>query len=175
MTGSSFRAMAENQRAREISLFEQRHLVYGLTRSRYARRARSGSNALCCDGPLRRANRTFSPFRRRVVATDALQVGAAGDGDHRNHSLSALRAARCLIHEILPTFHVKRGTGTFVPCEGEQIRSRWLAHRTPTALPVRLDHSVIQYGRKRRRFSCWRMSLSANRIHSPEHALGFLK
>jgi len=33
-----------------------------------------------------------------------------------------------------------------------------------TALPVILDHSVIQYDRERRRFLCWRMSLSVNRI-----------
>jgi hypothetical protein len=31
--------------------------------------------------------------------------------------------------------------------------------------PVIGDHSVIPYDRKRRRFRCWRISLSANRIH----------
>jgi hypothetical protein len=35
-----------------------------------------------------------------------LEVGAAGDGDNRDHSFSAFRAARCSIHEmILPIFH----------------------------------------------------------------------
>jgi hypothetical protein len=33
-----------------------------------------------------------------------LEVGAAGDGDNRDHSFSAFRAARCSIHEILPDF-----------------------------------------------------------------------
>jgi hypothetical protein len=34
-----------------------------------------------------------------------LENGAAGDGDNRDHSLFAIRAARGSIHEILPTFH----------------------------------------------------------------------
>jgi hypothetical protein len=33
-----------------------------------------------------------------------LKVGAAGDGDNRDHSFSAFRAAPCSIHEILPIF-----------------------------------------------------------------------
>jgi hypothetical protein len=33
-----------------------------------------------------------------------LEVGAAGDGDNRDHSFPAFRAARCSIHEILPIF-----------------------------------------------------------------------
>src|ERR1700738_4435445 len=48
--------------------------------------------------------RTFSPFHRGVVTTYTLQVGAAGDGDNRDHSFSAFRAARCSIHETLPIF-----------------------------------------------------------------------
>jgi hypothetical protein len=52
---------------------------------------------------LRGCKRTFSPFHRGVVTTYALQVGAAGDGDYRDHSFSAFWAAR-LIHEILPIF-----------------------------------------------------------------------
>ena len=45
--------------------------------------------------------RTFSPFRPRVVTTNALQVGAAAEGDNRDHSFPAYRAARRLTHEIL--------------------------------------------------------------------------
>ena len=44
---------------------------------------------------------TFSRFNRGVVTTYALEVGATGDGDNRDQSFSAFRAARCLIHEIL--------------------------------------------------------------------------
>ncbi len=48
--------------------------------------------------------RTFGPFRCGVVAADTLQVRTTSDGDNRDHSLSAFRAARYLIHEILPIF-----------------------------------------------------------------------
>ena len=61
-------------------------------------------NALRYDGLLRRHERTFSPFHRRVFTTDALEVGASGDGDNRDHSFSAFRAVRYAIHEILPIF-----------------------------------------------------------------------
>ena len=61
-------------------------------------------NGLCYDWLLRGYKRTFSPFHRGVVTTYALEVGAAGDGDNRDHSFSAFRAARCPIHEILPIF-----------------------------------------------------------------------
>jgi len=44
-----------------------------------------------------------------------LEVDAAGDGDNRDHSFSALRAARYLIHDVLPIFHPQQGTGSFVP------------------------------------------------------------
>jgi hypothetical protein len=44
---------------------------------------------------------TFRPFHRGVVTTYALENGAAGEGDNRDHSLFAIRAARCSIHEIL--------------------------------------------------------------------------
>ena len=54
---------------------------------------------------FRGCKRTFSPFHRGVVTTYALEVGAAGEGDNRDHSLFAFRAARCSIHEILPIFH----------------------------------------------------------------------
>jgi hypothetical protein len=33
-----------------------------------------------------------------------LEVGAAGDGDNRDHSFSALGTARYLIHDVLPFF-----------------------------------------------------------------------
>src|ERR1700733_6430759 len=56
------------------------------------------------DWLLRDRRRTFSPFHRGVVTTYALEVGAAGDGNNRNHSLSAFRAARYPIHKILPIF-----------------------------------------------------------------------
>lgn len=56
------------------------------------------------DWLLRGGQRTFSPFHRRIVATYALEIGAAGDGDNRDHSFSTLRAARYLIHDVLPIF-----------------------------------------------------------------------
>src|ERR1700722_15120146 len=56
------------------------------------------------DWLLRDRRRTFSPFHRGVVTTYALEVGAAGDGNNRNHSLAAFRAARYPIHENLPIF-----------------------------------------------------------------------
>jgi len=55
-------------------------------------------------GALRGLNRTFNPFHRGVVTTYALEVGAAGDRDNRDHDFSAFRAARYPIHEILPLF-----------------------------------------------------------------------
>jgi hypothetical protein len=61
-------------------------------------------NRFCYDWLLRGRKRTFSPFHRGVVTTYALEVGAAGEGDNRDHSFSAFRAARCPIHEILPIF-----------------------------------------------------------------------
>ncbi len=57
-----------------------------------------------CHWLPRGANRTFSPFHRGSVTIYALEVGAAGDGDNRDHSFSAFRAARCSIHEILQIF-----------------------------------------------------------------------
>src|SRR5258708_1538401 len=60
-----------------------------------------GLNAVQYDWLLRGCKRTFSPFHRGVVTTYALEVGAAGDGDYRDHSFSAFRAARCLIHGAL--------------------------------------------------------------------------
>ena len=68
-------------------------------------KARRGSNVCWDDRLLRGCPRTFGPFHRGVVTTDALQVGAARDGDNSGHSLSAFRAARYLIHETLPNFH----------------------------------------------------------------------
>src|SRR5882672_3265741 len=68
-------------------------------------KARSSSNVCWDDRLLRGCPRTFGPFHRGVVTTDALQVGAAGDGDNSGHSLSTFRAARYLIHETLPNFH----------------------------------------------------------------------
>jgi hypothetical protein len=46
----------------------------------------------------------LSPFHRRVVTTYALELGAAGDGDNRDHTFSAFRAPRYSIHEILPDY-----------------------------------------------------------------------
>jgi hypothetical protein len=53
---------------------------------------------------VRGCKRTFSPFHRGIVTTYALEVGAAGDGDYRDHSFSAFWATRS-IHGILPIFH----------------------------------------------------------------------
>src|SRR5260370_14939838 len=58
-------------------------------------------DAVYYDWLLRDCNRTFSPFHRGVITTYALEVGATGDGDYREHSFSAFRAARCPIHWIL--------------------------------------------------------------------------
>ena len=59
-------------------------------------------NAFCCDWLIRDCKRTLSPFHRRVVTTYALELGAAGDSDNRDHTFSAFRAPRYSIHEILP-------------------------------------------------------------------------
>ena len=40
-------------------------------------------NGVCYDWLLRGRKRTFSPFHRGVVTTDALEVGAAGHGNNR--------------------------------------------------------------------------------------------
>jgi hypothetical protein len=40
-----------------------------------------------------------------TAGSSQLILGAAGDGDNRDHSFSAFRAARRSIHEILPIFH----------------------------------------------------------------------
>src|SRR5712664_1829415 len=69
-----------------------------------ARGLRSGLSAFWYHWLLRGGKRTFSPFLRGVVTTYTFEVGAAGDGDNRDHSFSAFRAARCSIHEILPIF-----------------------------------------------------------------------
>src|ERR1700726_1393034 len=69
-----------------------------------ARGVQSGLSAFLYDWLFRGSERTFRPFRRGVVTTYALENGAAADGDNRDHSLFAIRAARCSIHEILPIF-----------------------------------------------------------------------
>jgi hypothetical protein len=52
---------------------------------------------------LRRGRqRTFSPFHRGVVTTYALEIGPSEDGDNRDQSFSAFRAARYFIHEMIP-------------------------------------------------------------------------
>lgn len=43
----------------------------------------SGLNVLWSDWLLRRGSWTFSPFQRRVIATDTLKICASGDGDNR--------------------------------------------------------------------------------------------
>jgi hypothetical protein len=75
---------------------------------------------------LRGFKRTFNPFHRGVVTTYALEGGAAGDRDNRDHKFSALRTARYPIHEILPIFfthHKQRfaaraATGRLCTCSG---------------------------------------------------------
>src|SRR5260370_40036533 len=85
-----------------------------------AQGGRSGLNAFYYDWLLRGCKRTFSPFHRGVFTTYALEVGAAGDGDNRDHLFSALRTACYLIHEmILPIFPPY---GSLVPWwRGDQI------------------------------------------------------
>ena len=43
------------------------------------------TNVFCRDWLLRGRLRTFSPSHRGIVTTYALEVGAAGDSDNRNH------------------------------------------------------------------------------------------
>src|SRR5712675_2803157 len=69
-----------------------------------AQGGRSGLSACWYDWLLRGGKRTFGPFHRGVITTYALEVGAAGDADNRDHSFSAFRAVCCSIHEILPIF-----------------------------------------------------------------------
>lgn len=59
---------------------------------------------ICRDRLFGRGQRAFSPFHRGVVATDALQVGTAGEGNNRDQSFSAFVAARYPIHGVLPIF-----------------------------------------------------------------------
>jgi hypothetical protein len=61
-------------------------------------------SAFLYDRLFRGCERTFRPFHRGVVTAYALENRAAGEGDNRDHSLFAIRAARCSIHEILPIF-----------------------------------------------------------------------
>ena len=68
------------------------------------RGGQSGLSAFLYDWLFRGCERTFRPLHRGVVTTYALENGAAGDGDNRDHSLFAIRAARCSIHEILPIY-----------------------------------------------------------------------
>src|SRR6185312_4092949 len=67
-------------------------------------RSAGGLDPLWYDWLLRGRKRTFGPFHRGVITTYALEVGAAGDGDYRDHSFSAFRTARRSIHDILPIF-----------------------------------------------------------------------
>jgi hypothetical protein len=60
-----------------------------------------------CHWLLRGARRTFSPFHHGAVTIFTLEVGAAGDGDNRDHSFSAFRAARCSIHERSSRFFTR--------------------------------------------------------------------
>jgi hypothetical protein len=70
------------------------------------------------DWLLSGCKRTVGPFHRRVVATYALEVGAAGDSDNRDHSFSAFSAASRSIHDLLLDFYsLKPRAGTFVPFE----------------------------------------------------------
>jgi hypothetical protein len=66
-----------------------------------SRGGRSCLNAFWHDWLFRGCKRTFSPLNRWVVTTYALEVSATGEGDYRDHSFSAFRAARCLIHGAL--------------------------------------------------------------------------
>jgi hypothetical protein len=76
-------------------------------------------NGFCYDWLLRGRKRTFTPFHCGVVTTYALEVGAAGDGDNRDHAFSAFLAACCSIHEmILPIF---TPYGSLVPWARDQI------------------------------------------------------
>jgi hypothetical protein len=63
---------------------------------------RSAFGALCCDRLLGSCKRAFSPSDGGVIAAYALKIGAAGDGDNRDHAFSAFRAVRRSIHGILP-------------------------------------------------------------------------
>jgi hypothetical protein len=64
-------------------------------------------DGFCNDWLLRGNVRTFSQFHCGVVTAYALEVGAAGQGDNRDPSFSALRAVRYLIHELPPNFFTR--------------------------------------------------------------------
>jgi hypothetical protein len=72
-------------------------------------------SAFLHDRLFRGCERAFRPFHCGVVTTYALENRAAGEGDNRDHSLFAIRAARCSIHETSPDFPPQLGTRTFVP------------------------------------------------------------
>ena len=74
----------------------------------------TGLNALWHEWFVRGCKRTFSPFHRRVVTTNALEVGAAGEGDNRDHSFSAFRAERCSIHEDSSRFPLLTRNSNFL-------------------------------------------------------------
>ena len=61
-------------------------------------------SAFLHDRLFRGCERDFRPFLCGVVTTYALENRAAGEGDNRDHSLFAIRAARCSIHETSPDF-----------------------------------------------------------------------
>jgi hypothetical protein len=95
-----------------------------------------------CHWLLRGARRTFSPFHHGAVTTFTLEVGAAGDGDNRDHSFSAFRAARCSIHEILRFFTRNRklellfhgqiyGRGGFRGTAVDCVMINWREHPSP--------------------------------------------
>jgi hypothetical protein len=67
-----------------------------------ARGVRSAFSALWYDWLLRGCKWTFSPFNSGVITTYTLKIGAAGEGDNRDHTFSAFQAVRRSIHSILP-------------------------------------------------------------------------
>jgi hypothetical protein len=82
------------------------HHAHGIVES--APRPAQRLNRYCNDWLLRGCKRTFSPFHRGVVTSYALEVGAAGEGDNRDASLSAFGAVRYpIIHEIPPDFFTR--------------------------------------------------------------------
>jgi hypothetical protein len=67
-----------------------------------ARGVRSAFSALWYDWLVRGCKWTFSPSDSGVITTYTLKIGAAGDGDNRDHTFSAFQAVRRSIHWILP-------------------------------------------------------------------------
>jgi hypothetical protein len=109
----------------------------------FSRGVQSGLSAFWYAWLLRGGKRTFSPFHRGVVTTYTLEVGAAGDGDNRDHSFSALRAARCSIHGIPPDFSPLTRNWNFCSPRLHAKLNKESVHSAPGCLAIELVGLVL--------------------------------